>query len=194
MQHWHIWEEHYSKLVLTKVSHPQQCGVGCLLWGFRRKMSVITVLYVHSVNKTGGGCFNRKCVMDILGHLVNLVWLPLSALLAVPLIGLLNWQFRVTNLAILHAFASPYMNIHAAGLFYFQSWGWSCGRFALDIDLVMLIRLLYGMGLLPNTQHYVLRMRRKCRERPPPPSLGLAIPTCIMARAWRTCRDACRDR
>ena len=23
---------------------------------------------------------------------------------------------------------------------------------------------------------------------------GLAIPTCIAARAWRTCRDACRDR
>ena len=23
---------------------------------------------------------------------------------------------------------------------------------------------------------------------------GLAIPTCITARAWRTCRDACRDR
>ena len=27
-----------------------------------------------------------------------------------------------------------------------------------------------------------------------PRHLGLAIPTCITARAWRTCRDACRDR
>ena len=31
------------------------------------------------------------------------------------------------------------------------------------------------------------------RERLPRHS-GLAIPTCITARAWRTCRDACRDR
>ena len=27
-----------------------------------------------------------------------------------------------------------------------------------------------------------------------PVTRGLAIPTCITARAWRTCRDACRDR
>ena len=48
------------------------------------------------------------------------------------------------------------------------------------------------MGLLPNTQNCGLLMRRECRERFPHP-LGLAIPTCITARAWRTCRDACRD-
>ena len=36
-------------------------------------------------------------------------------------------------------------------------------------------------------------MRRECRERFPC-HRGLAIPTCITARAWRTCRDACRDR
>ena len=36
-------------------------------------------------------------------------------------------------------------------------------------------------------------MRRECRERFPRQH-GLAIPTCITARAWRTCRDACRDR
>ena len=34
---------------------------------------------------------------------------------------------------------------------------------------------------------------------PPPPPVfkgnrSLAIPACITARAWRTCRDACRDR
>ena len=27
-----------------------------------------------------------------------------------------------------------------------------------------------------------------------PATAGFAIPTCITARAWRTCRDACRDR
>ena len=36
-------------------------------------------------------------------------------------------------------------------------------------------------------------MRRKCRERFPRDG-GLAIRTCITARASRTCRDACRDR
>ena len=35
-------------------------------------------------------------------------------------------------------------------------------------------------------------MRRKCRERFSRHH-GLAIPTCIMARAWHTCQDACRD-
>ena len=36
-------------------------------------------------------------------------------------------------------------------------------------------------------------MRRVCRECLSH-SRGLAIPTCIMARAWRTCRDPCRGR
>ena len=36
-------------------------------------------------------------------------------------------------------------------------------------------------------------MRRECRERFPR-HRGLAIPKCIAARAWRICRDACRDR
>ena len=36
-------------------------------------------------------------------------------------------------------------------------------------------------------------MHRECRERFPL-HLGLEIPTCITARAWRTCRDAYRDR
>ena len=36
-------------------------------------------------------------------------------------------------------------------------------------------------------------MRRECRERFPH-HRGIAIPTCITARAWRTCRDVCRDR
>ena len=35
-------------------------------------------------------------------------------------------------------------------------------------------------------------MRRECQERFPR-HRGAAIPTCIPVRAWRTCRDACRD-
>ena len=46
------------------------------------------------------------------------------------------------------------------------------------------------MGFLPDTQNCGLCM---CRERFPH-HRGLAIPTCITARDWRTCRDACRDR
>ena len=38
-----------------------------------------------------------------------------------------------------------------------------------------------------------VRMRRECRERFPR-QRRWAIPTCITARASRTCRDACRDR
>ena len=49
------------------------------------------------------------------------------------------------------------------------------------------------MGHLPDTSNCGLRMRRECRERFPR-HLGSAIPTCITARASRTCRDACRDR
>ena len=52
--------------------------------------------------------------------------------------------------------------------------------------------MTHGMGLLPDTQNCVLCMRWECRERFPR-HRRLAIPTCITARAWRTCRDACRD-
>ena len=45
---------------------------------------------------------------------------------------------------------------------------------------------------MPDTHNCGLRMRRECRERFPR-HRGLAIPTCITARAWRTYRDACRD-
>ena len=50
-----------------------------------------------------------------------------------------------------------------------------------------------GMGLLPDTLNRVLRMPRECRERFPR-HRSSAIPPCITARAWRTCRNACRDR
>ena len=49
------------------------------------------------------------------------------------------------------------------------------------------------MGLLPGTENCELPMRRECRERFPC-HRGLAIPACITARAWGTCRDTCRDR
>ena len=49
------------------------------------------------------------------------------------------------------------------------------------------------MGLLPDTQNCGLRMRQECRECFPR-FRALAIPTCIMERAWRTCCDAYRDR
>ena len=49
------------------------------------------------------------------------------------------------------------------------------------------------MGLLPDTQNLGVRMRRECRESFPRHH-GLAIPTCITARASRTLHDACRDR
>ena len=50
-----------------------------------------------------------------------------------------------------------------------------------------------GMGLLPDTLYSGLRMCWECREHFPR-YRELAIPTCITARACRTCRDACWDR
>ena len=50
----------------------------------------------------------------------------------------------------------------------------------------------YCMGLLPNKK-CGLRMRRECRERFPR-RRWLTIPIWFTVRAWRTCRDACRDR
>ena len=49
------------------------------------------------------------------------------------------------------------------------------------------------MDFLPDTQNCGLHIRRKCRESFPR-HRGSAIPTCITARASRTCRNACRDR
>ena len=45
----------------------------------------------------------------------------------------------------------------------------------------------YLMGLMPDTKNCGLHMRRECRERFPW-YRGLAIPTCITARASRMCR------
>ena len=48
-------------------------------------------------------------------------------------------------------------------------------------------------GPLARYVNYGLRMHRECRERFPH-HRGLAIPTGITARAWRTCHDPYRDR
>ena len=50
-----------------------------------------------------------------------------------------------------------------------------------------------GYGPLTRYVKLRLRMRRECRKRFPR-HRGLAIPTCITARAWRTCRYVCLDR
>ena len=55
-----------------------------------------------------------------------------------------------------------------------------------------LLTTLYT-GLLPDTQNCGLHMHREYREHFPR-HRGLAIPTCITARAWLTCCVACRDR
>ena len=49
------------------------------------------------------------------------------------------------------------------------------------------------MGPLPQTQNCRLCKSREWREHLPRHHV-LMIPTCITARAWHTCRDACRDR
>ena len=53
--------------------------------------------------------------------------------------------------------------------------------------IILSILVIYSfMCLLPDMQTCRLRMRRERL----PCNRGLAIPTCITARAWRTCRDA----
>ena len=48
-------------------------------------------------------------------------------------------------------------------------------------------------GPLTRCGKFRVRMRRECRECFPR-HRGQAIPACITACAWRTCRDACQDR
>ena len=72
-----------------------------------------------------------------------------------------------------------------------------CRRYLVIIDSKLSPKLQFeatlAMGLLPDTQNCGLRMRRECQERFPRHG-RLAIPACITARTWRTCRDACRGR
>ena len=65
----------------------------------------------------------------------------------------------------------------------------------VNICLDALPKAWKSKGLLPGTQDCRLRMRRECRERfPRHRNRLLAIPICITARVWCTCRDVCRDR
>ena len=76
--------------------------------------------------------------------------------------------------------------------FHHLSYGWR-GR-CLPLFLIETTSFTaHLMGLLPDTYTCGFCMRRECRERIPH-HRGLAIPTCITARASRTCRDACWDR
>ena len=65
-----------------------------------------------------------------------------------------------------------------------------------DVTVICIVIGLYwtlcDMCLLPDTLNSGLCMRWECRECFPC-HRWLVIPTCIKARAWRTCRDACRD-
>ena len=66
------------------------------------------------------------------------------------------------------------------------------------VSTLLFICALLSVNLLANGAHgpltrYVKLWLRIRRERFPC-HRGLAIPTCITARAWRMCRDACRDR
>ena len=65
------------------------------------------------------------------------------------------------------------------------------GKLGTDVGYVFSKRTRHG----PLARYVKLRvrMRRECRERFPR-HRRWAIPTCITARASRTCRDACRDR
>ena len=58
---------------------------------------------------------------------------------------------------------------------------------------VLGVRIRISLGVLPNTYNCGLRIRLECRERFSC-HRGLEIPTCVTARAWRVCRDACLDR
>ena len=56
------------------------------------------------------------------------------------------------------------------------------------------LHLHANMGLLPDTKIAGCACAGNAGNVFPSHWLQLAIPTCITARAWRTCRDACQDR
>ena len=116
--------------------------------------------------------------------------------------GLSHWstpsqyqnQFNVGILLIPLLGANLSKTLIEIQIFWFKKCIWKCRlRNGVYFVLASMCWPHDVMGLLPHTQNCGLCMRRECRERFPRHH-GLAIPTCIMARAWRTCRDACRDR
>ena len=69
----------------------------------------------------------------------------------------------------------------------------SCIILLKDLAVVDIAVTVTYNGPLARYVKLRVRMRRECRERFPR-HRRWAIPTCITARASRTCRDACRDR
>ena len=103
---------------------------------------------------------------------------------------------------------SPFDDVIMGYIFYLGGLMWLLvhihqGRFTGTGTMVVQVQVKYistlqDMGKIdhgPLTRYVKLWMcmRRECRERFPRHH-GLAIPTCITVRVWRTCRDACRDR
>ena len=79
-------------------------------------------------------------------------------------------------------------------VFHFSLLGSEMLQHAIHCQSIKEINLWNPLdSLLPDTWNWGLHMRRECRKRYPR-HRRLAILTCITAREWRTCRDACRDR
>ena len=104
-----------------------------------------------------------------------------------------NWNDIVTFYMLNH-FEKKIKNIL---WFYAISEHWcykSCWTPCINLDKFMCPQNdLAHHGPLARYVKLRVRMRRECRERFPR-HRRWAIPTCITARASRTCRDACRDR
>ena len=68
----------------------------------------------------------------------------------------------------------------------------TCSEWKLMYRMVhfMAWRTSVPMGLLPNTLNCACAGNAGNVF----PTTALSIPTCITARAWRTCRDVCQDR
>ena len=82
-----------------------------------------------------------------------------------------------------------------------MSRGIECNGYSLTLVIFIISMAWYKLqqlqcvsnGSLSRYAKLQVRMRGECRERFSR-HRRLAIPTCITARASRTCRDACRDR
>ena len=126
------------------------------------------------------------CYRPIAIHIDYLLWLKC----AIPF-PTLYWMSPLKDIAACPlSKQSMFFNFITFYWLWISKEGWSTSRYAM---YTMFHLGSERMGLLPDTKNCGLRMRRECRERFPR-DRGLAIPTCITARACRTCRDACRDK
>ena len=103
-------------------------------------------------------------------------WHPFDSTDDTDIVGKVSWYPVMMNWLVVYQ--------HLSGTRFIEI-------FSAILDGVM--QQNFNMGLLPDTQNCGLRMRQECREGFPG-YRGLAIPTCITARAWRTCRDEYHDR